>query len=287
MDPAIDTREIAGEIGERMREELDYEREAKHAALYRDMLADDAGCARAARLARALDRPAADAGLARGRASCWLQGAPISRRATASRVGHVPGLVAAVQPLRRHPRRPASRQLHGLQRQAARPQASTSSTTAASASSRRASSAAWSTSIAGLPQGRSRRASCTPTRPGVSAGCRARTGRDPQHLGALHLCGRCSMTASAPSPTASAGAVRPARGFQRPPGAEGKGAGAGAARIRIHGSRGHRPRRRVPAPRRRAQLPPAVRGGDRRFLDSAVEQRQAEALAAVGLVATD
>jgi predicted unusual protein kinase regulating ubiquinone biosynthesis (AarF/ABC1/UbiB family) len=34
MDPAIDTREIAKEIGERVREELDYEREAQHAALY-------------------------------------------------------------------------------------------------------------------------------------------------------------------------------------------------------------------------------------------------------------
>jgi predicted unusual protein kinase regulating ubiquinone biosynthesis (AarF/ABC1/UbiB family) len=34
MDPAIDTREIATEIGERVREELDYEREAKHVALY-------------------------------------------------------------------------------------------------------------------------------------------------------------------------------------------------------------------------------------------------------------
>lgn len=34
MGPAIDTREIAKEIGERVREELDYEREAKHVALY-------------------------------------------------------------------------------------------------------------------------------------------------------------------------------------------------------------------------------------------------------------
>jgi predicted unusual protein kinase regulating ubiquinone biosynthesis (AarF/ABC1/UbiB family) len=40
MDPAIDTREIAKEIGARIREELDYRREAKHAALYRDMLKD-------------------------------------------------------------------------------------------------------------------------------------------------------------------------------------------------------------------------------------------------------
>src|SRR5918995_345568 len=39
MDPAIDTREIAKEIGERVREELDYEREAKHAALYGRVLA--------------------------------------------------------------------------------------------------------------------------------------------------------------------------------------------------------------------------------------------------------
>ena len=39
MDPAIDTREIAKEIGARVREELDYRREAKHAALYREMLA--------------------------------------------------------------------------------------------------------------------------------------------------------------------------------------------------------------------------------------------------------
>lgn len=37
-DPAIDTREIIKEIGARLREELDYRREAKHVALYRDML---------------------------------------------------------------------------------------------------------------------------------------------------------------------------------------------------------------------------------------------------------
>jgi len=40
MDPAIDTTEIAKEIGARVREELDYRREAKHVALYRAMLAD-------------------------------------------------------------------------------------------------------------------------------------------------------------------------------------------------------------------------------------------------------
>eukprot|EP01037_Dinobryon_pediforme_P006978 gene6979-7046_t len=40
MDAAIDTRQIAEEIGERIREELDYRREAAHAALYTDMLQD-------------------------------------------------------------------------------------------------------------------------------------------------------------------------------------------------------------------------------------------------------
>ena len=39
MDPVIDTTEIAKEIGARIREELDYRREAKHVLLYRTMLA--------------------------------------------------------------------------------------------------------------------------------------------------------------------------------------------------------------------------------------------------------
>jgi predicted unusual protein kinase regulating ubiquinone biosynthesis (AarF/ABC1/UbiB family) len=38
MDPVIDTTEIAKEIGARIREELDYRREAKHVMLYRKML---------------------------------------------------------------------------------------------------------------------------------------------------------------------------------------------------------------------------------------------------------
>jgi predicted unusual protein kinase regulating ubiquinone biosynthesis (AarF/ABC1/UbiB family) len=39
-DPAIDTSEIAVEISARLREELDYVREAKHVALYRHMVKD-------------------------------------------------------------------------------------------------------------------------------------------------------------------------------------------------------------------------------------------------------
>lgn len=40
-EPAIDTDQIAVEIGARLREELDYAREAKHVALYRHMLRDE------------------------------------------------------------------------------------------------------------------------------------------------------------------------------------------------------------------------------------------------------
>ena len=48
LDSAIDTTEIGKEIGARVREELDYRREAKHAALYRDML-DGVDCVRVPR----------------------------------------------------------------------------------------------------------------------------------------------------------------------------------------------------------------------------------------------
>lgn len=40
MDPVIGTSEIEKELGARIREELDYRREAKHVALYQNMLAD-------------------------------------------------------------------------------------------------------------------------------------------------------------------------------------------------------------------------------------------------------
>jgi len=40
MDSAVDTSEMAEEIGARLREELDYDREARHAKLYADMLSD-------------------------------------------------------------------------------------------------------------------------------------------------------------------------------------------------------------------------------------------------------
>jgi predicted unusual protein kinase regulating ubiquinone biosynthesis (AarF/ABC1/UbiB family) len=41
MDPAIDTSEIIEEISARVREELDYEREARHMAVYRAIFTDE------------------------------------------------------------------------------------------------------------------------------------------------------------------------------------------------------------------------------------------------------
>ncbi len=122
MDPAIDTSEIAKEIGARMREELDYRREAKHIALYRAMLAGDDAIRVPRAMAGALDRPAAHPRLARGQPAARPQG----RRACGaqpSRHRDVHRLVVSVQPLRRDPRRSASRQLHGVRcRQTARAQ---------------------------------------------------------------------------------------------------------------------------------------------------------------------
>ena len=58
------------EIGARMREELDYRHEAKHAALYRNMLTDEDAVRVPQVVARAFDRPAAHARLARRHAGC-------------------------------------------------------------------------------------------------------------------------------------------------------------------------------------------------------------------------
>jgi predicted unusual protein kinase regulating ubiquinone biosynthesis (AarF/ABC1/UbiB family) len=64
-DPAIRTDEIQAEIRTRLREELDYRREAKHVALYRTCCATSRR-ARAGHRAGLFDRPAADHELARG-----------------------------------------------------------------------------------------------------------------------------------------------------------------------------------------------------------------------------
>ena len=115
-DSAIDTSEIGKEIGARVREELDYRREAKHVALYREML-DGIDIVRV---------PRAWPELSTGRLLTldWLDGTQACSThkndpldcAQHARHRDVHRLVVSVQPLRRHPRRPASRQLHGVRR---------------------------------------------------------------------------------------------------------------------------------------------------------------------------
>jgi predicted unusual protein kinase regulating ubiquinone biosynthesis (AarF/ABC1/UbiB family) len=67
--PEIDTTEIAKELTERLREELDYEREAKHAELYRLMLRDD-------RLVR-VPEPLPELSTRRLLTMEWLEGKPL------------------------------------------------------------------------------------------------------------------------------------------------------------------------------------------------------------------
>ena len=67
--PEIDTSEILKEMTERLREELDYEREGRHAALYRRMLADEP-------LVR-VPTVAADLSTKRLLTMEWLEGRPL------------------------------------------------------------------------------------------------------------------------------------------------------------------------------------------------------------------
>ena len=75
-DKAIDTSEIHAEISERLREELDYAREARHMALYADMLADEPN----------VHLPETVPELSTGRllTMTWLEGGPLIDLAEAS-----------------------------------------------------------------------------------------------------------------------------------------------------------------------------------------------------------
>ena len=148
MQSWLDTREIAKEIGARVREELDYEREAKHAALYGNVLRD----------IDAVRVPAIHQDLSTKRLLTlgWLDGerildfteAPIEiRNRLAQSMFKAWWHPSAAPPSSTATRISATTR---SSRRAARRRASTCSITAACGSSIRASSAAWSTSIAGL-----------------------------------------------------------------------------------------------------------------------------------------
>ena len=74
-DRAITTEEIHAEIAERLREELDYKREAAHMRLYRLMLADEAEIA--------VPEPVPELSTARLLTMSWLDGAPFLEAAKA------------------------------------------------------------------------------------------------------------------------------------------------------------------------------------------------------------
>ena len=114
-DGAINPEQIYEELAERLREELDYGREARHMGLYRHMLRDEPG----------VHVPEVLPELSTGRllTMTWLEGRPLLELANAppgaaqpARPQHVPRLVRAVLRLRRDPRRPASRQLQRARR---------------------------------------------------------------------------------------------------------------------------------------------------------------------------
>lgn len=68
-DKAIDPENIYAELSERLREELDYEREAGHMHLYRHMLKDEAGVC--------VPEPIADLSTRRLLTMTWLDGTPL------------------------------------------------------------------------------------------------------------------------------------------------------------------------------------------------------------------
>ena len=79
-DPAIDATEIKDEIADRLREELDYKREAKHVALYREMLAERAAHPCAQGVAGSIDRAPAHPRLAEGDEDARAQEDPLEVR---------------------------------------------------------------------------------------------------------------------------------------------------------------------------------------------------------------
>jgi predicted unusual protein kinase regulating ubiquinone biosynthesis (AarF/ABC1/UbiB family) len=68
-DRAVDATDVLAEIGERLREELDYQRESRHMRLYRHMLADEPGVH--------IPEPVSDLTTRRLLTMTWMDGEPI------------------------------------------------------------------------------------------------------------------------------------------------------------------------------------------------------------------
>ena len=113
MDPAIDTSEMLKESSARLREELDYDREARHIRLYGIIFSDEP----LIRVPEVLP----ELSTRRLLTMTWLEGRrlldytdrPLEERNRIARA-MFRAWWYPVQPLRRDPRRSASRQLHGV-----------------------------------------------------------------------------------------------------------------------------------------------------------------------------
>ena len=164
--PARSTKEIAA----RLREELDYEREARHMRSTRGIFEDEAHIR--------VPEVVPELSTKRLLTMTWLEGEQAARLqagtaggAQRDRARDVPRLVVAVLATTASSTAiRISATTRVFEPEAARP-ASTCSTTAASASSRRASSRASSISTTGFSRATAT-SSCTPTRRGAFAGCR-------------------------------------------------------------------------------------------------------------------
>ena len=282
MDPVIDTSEIAKEIGARIREELDYQREAKHVAALPQHARRQRPDPRAAGVARALDRPAADARLARGAPAARASRTTI-RDAQPPRHRHVHRLVVPVQPLRRDPWRSASRQLHGLR--------------GADGGGRRRHQSARLRLHPHLPAEIRRRRRRSLPRP--AQGRRRRIVHAYETWGfeklsselidILNIWARFIYGPLMEDRVrALADGVKPAEygrreAFRVHQALKQKGPGHGAARIRVHGPRGDRARRRVPASGAELNFYRLFNEAIEDFSVAEVTKRQDAALAAVGL----
>ncbi len=87
----------------------------------------------------------------------------------------------------------------------------------------------------------------------------------PQYLGGIHLRADARRPRAHHRRGCAAGRLWAPGGLPGASGLAREGAGQGAAGVRVHGPRGDRARRGLPASRRQAQLSPAVRGCDRRL----------------------
>ncbi len=255
MDPVIDTTEIAKEIAARVREELDYRREAKHVALYRAMLKDS----------DLIRVPAVWPKLSTGRLLTldWLdgtkllthKGAPIEQRNVIGQAMFTAwwfpfsrfGVIHGDPHLGNYTVFDEGGAPGGIN--------------LLDYGCIRIFPPKFVGGVVDLYNGllRDDRDSRGARLRDVGLhGAVARDDRHPEHLGAVHLRPAAGGPRAHHRGRREAFRIRPARSLPGASGAAAAGQGEDPARIRVHGPRRDRARRRVPASRCAAQFPPPV-----------------------------